>query len=280
MTAARLMTKDQAKFTAFGGYHQAIEKLNKLRPRKGFFYREYSPEGHNEARVQRKYFTSANAKRIDAIRFRIRDWNEAGDLSTLEHWLLLADLIASTNQVANIAGTYGCFMSSFTPGALRPLQMHARQLRSTSPEWTVTNSDVFDLEPGQGDVPYLDPPYTKRQYAAYYHIPETIAAEDEPKVSGITGLRPWKAKSSPFCYKVKAARTMDSLLGSLDSHRILISYSSDGHIPPHEIASITERHGKTTTHRFENFGRYAPNAESQANSSGRRLTEFVFDIRR
>ena len=171
-------------------------------------------------------------------------------------------------------------MNSFTPTALRPLQMRPRLLRRTSPDWTVTNSDVFDLEPGQGDVPYLDPPYTKRQYAAYYHIPETIAAEDEPKVSGITGLRPWKAKSSAFCYKVKAAKTMDSLLGALESHRILISYSSEGHIPPHEIASMTQRHGKTTTHRFENFGRYAPNAESQAKSAGRGLTEFVFDIRR
>src|SRR5436190_10108264 len=203
MTAARLMTRAQAKFTSFGGYQQAIENLNELRPKKGFFYREYCPEGHNEAGVQRKYFTSDNAKRIDAVRCQIREWNAAGDLSKLEHWLLLADLIASTNQVANIAGTYGCFMNSFTPTALRPLQMRPRLLRRTSPDWTVTNSDVFDLEPGQGDVPYLDPPYTKRQYAAYYHIPETIAAEDEPKVSGITGLRPWKAKSSAFCYKVK-----------------------------------------------------------------------------
>ena len=34
------------------------------------------------------------------------------------------------------------------------------------------------------DAVYADPPYTKRQYAAYYHILETIAAGDRPLISG------------------------------------------------------------------------------------------------
>ena len=40
------------------------------------------------------------------------------------------------------------------------------------------------------DTVYLDPPYTKRQYAAYYHILETISLGDEPIVEGICGIRP------------------------------------------------------------------------------------------
>ena len=48
------------------------------------------------------------------------------------------------------------------------------------------------------------PADTKRQYAAYYHILETIAHGDEPVVEGITGLRPWKSKASDFCYKRRA----------------------------------------------------------------------------
>ena len=40
------------------------------------------------------------------------------------------------------------------------------------------------------DTVYLDPPYTKRQYAAYYHILEAISLGDEPIVEGICGIRP------------------------------------------------------------------------------------------
>ena len=39
-----------------------------------------------------------------------------------------------------------------------------------------TVGDVLDVQYEDGDVAYFDPPYTKRQYAAYYHILETIAA--------------------------------------------------------------------------------------------------------
>lgn len=35
-----------------------------------------------------------------------------------------------------------------------------------------------------GDIAYEDPPYTKRQYGAYYHILETIAIGDEPEITG------------------------------------------------------------------------------------------------
>ena len=44
---------------------------------------------------------------------------------------------------------------------------------------------MFSLKVSPGDTVYLDPPYTKRQYASYYHIPETIAYHDEPKVEAL-----------------------------------------------------------------------------------------------
>lgn len=39
------------------------------------------------------------------------------------------------------------------------------------------------------DILYLDPPYNERQYAPKYHILETIAKWDNPKIQGITGMK-------------------------------------------------------------------------------------------
>jgi len=33
-----------------------------------------------------------------------------------------------------------------------------------------------------GDILYLDPPYNQRQYATNYHLLETIAKYDNPKI--------------------------------------------------------------------------------------------------
>ena len=41
----------------------------------------------------------------------------------------------------------------------------------------------------RGDILYLDPPYNARQYIANYHLLETVARYDSPKIKGLTGLR-------------------------------------------------------------------------------------------
>lgn len=65
-----------------------------------------------------------------------------------------------------------------------------------------TVGDVFDVPNAAHDLVYLDPPYTKRQYASYYHILETVALGDEPEVKGVAGLRPWKNLASDFATRL------------------------------------------------------------------------------
>ena len=40
-----------------------------------------------------------------------------------------------------------------------------------------------------GDILYIDPPYNSRQYLPNYHLLETIARYDNPKINGKTGIR-------------------------------------------------------------------------------------------
>ena len=125
---------------------------------------------------------------------------------------------------------------------------------------------------------YLDPPYTKRQYAAYYHILETLVAGDEPTVDGVTGLRPWRDRASDFCYKRKALSAMVELVRTMRAGRVLISYSDEGHIALGDLTSALRRLGEVTVHNLGHIRRYTPNDESRAN--GEQVREVVVELAR
>lgn len=275
---ARLISQEQATFTKLGGYAQAIEKLNALRGKKGFMWREYSPASVHSCGFERRYFTEENAARIDAIRGLITDWRQAGTINEVEERLLIADLFGALNRVANIAGTFGCFLSKWTSQAHDKLVMRCRELKRKSVRVEATVGDVFDVSNSAQDLVYLDPPYTKRQYASYYHILETVALGDEPEVKGVAGLRPWKDKASDFCYKTRALKTISRLVQSLRAEQVLLSYSSEGHICLRDLKSELSKIGKFTMHPLGAIGRYRPN--KVASSTAADVNEFLVVVER
>lgn len=280
VTTASLLSKRQVPFKKLNGYDSALAKLNSLPGIEGFFYREYSASGKNNSGLSRPYFSEANAKKIDAIRVKIKKWHGLKLITDLERKLLLADLIGAANQVANICGTYGCFLKKLTPEATKAIVLSPREFTKKSIKWKTLTQDAFEVRLKRSDVAYLDPPYTKRQYAAYYHIPETLACEDEPEVKGITGLRPWETKSSPFCYKSKALGAMKKLIDGMNCDRIIISYSSDGHIDLNSLMKLAGDYGQVSLTKIDNFGRYSPNVSSAENSKKSQLTEYLINISR
>lgn len=279
-TKARLLSREEVSFEKIGGYEVALETLNGLTPMEGFFFKEYTDSGRNSTNQPRGYFSMPNGKKIDAMREMISTWRRTDQIGEDEHALLLSDLMSAANAVANTAGTYGCFLRKPGRGAMAVIHMTPRKLPAGKRGHIVTNSDVFDISTQTNSVAYLDPPYTKRQYAAYYHILETIAHEDHPTVSGITGLRPWKDKSSLFCYKAHALRAVERLLKEIKSSRVLLSYSSDGHISMEEMTSCLEAMGELKVHESAGFKRYTPNEKSRTSSAKKNLTEFVFELSR
>jgi adenine-specific DNA-methyltransferase len=279
-TKARLISSNQAKFQKLGGYGAVIEMLNSLSCRKGFFFREYTASALNSDSQPRGYFSIPNGMKIDAIRSKILELKKTGEINEAEHVLLLSDLMVATNAVANTAGTYGCFLSKESPAAKGGIILKQRSLPSYSKSHIVTNDDVFNIRPKENSLAYLDPPYTKRQYAAYYHILETIAHEDFPKVEGVTGLRPWKNNSSLFCYKRHAFEALKKLIKEIRAQRILLSYSSDGHVSSNEIISYLKELGSLRIHESPGFKRYTPNEKSRKRANKEGLTEFIFDLSR
>lgn len=258
-TVGRLVAKEQAVFKRLGGYAKAIEKLNACEASDGFIWRAYSPASLHFCGFERRYFTEENAARIDAMRERIREWSEDGSISEIEEQLLIADLFSGLNRVANIAGTFGCFLAKWTNQAKEPIALRARELKEESVPVETSVGDVFEVQSDRSDVVYLDPPYTKRQYASYYHILETVALGDEPEVEGVAGLRPWKDRASDFCYKTRALSTLSRLIDGLQSERILLSYSSEGHVPIKDLKTELAKVGSSTMHPLGEIGRYRPN---------------------
>lgn len=188
------------------------------------------------------------------------------------------ELIYQRTSSGRVAGTYGCFLSKWQSAALRPIVLQPRLLKDFATELDTTTHDVADLVTAENDLVYLDPPYTKRQYASYYHIIETLVLGDEPRVEGVSGLRPWQHKASAFCYKRRALDALVSLVENIGSRHVILSYSAEGHVDLLELEEMLSRSGKIVTTPIEEVGRYRPNRSASAN--GDTVTEYILTYAR
>jgi adenine-specific DNA-methyltransferase len=273
---ARLL-KGVPAFRAFGGYESAIEHLNTLTPIKGYFWREFSPDGApTYGGPARRYFTTDNAMRIDAVRTEIKRLRTVERITLDEHDLLLHNLALAVNDVANITGTYGYFRASWNEQALRPLELIPETFLPTDGTHVTFQADAVDaVRRFTGDAIYLDPPYTKRQYGGNYHIPETIAMGDQPIANGAGGLRNWQKQASDFCYRRKAPGAFRAILDASTAPHIFISYSEDGQVPSDALHSLLSRYGKV-----ERFEFTIPRFRSNARTAEEGVTEHLYHLER
>lgn len=274
----KLARAPQFRQLRWGPYSEVLARLNDLPRRKGSFYREYSPAGKPAAGCQpRQYLTPENAGRLDAILVKLGELEESASLSQSEASLLRHDVIMATNRVANIAGTYGHYWSKWTRAANTPLMLHPTTFDTRSrTDHVVTQGKAEDVAPSvSADLCYLDPPYTKRQYAANYHLIETVARGDEPDAIGVSGLRPWRDQYSDFCSKVKLWDAFEQVIRSVDSSKILISYSEDGLIPRDDMLDFLAEFGHVVCEQIS-----FPRFRSNQSDLPQLLTEYAFVIDR
>lgn len=262
-------------------YDTILNYLNNLKSIEGYFHKEFSPEGiPSNTNKPRKYFTAQNAAKIDAIRKGIKQLREHNFISEIEHSLLLHDLIMAVNDIANIAGTYGHYLSKFVKRAETPISLYASRFSDVG---RIEGHKVFKGYAEEvakeliGDVCYIDPPYIKRQYAANYHILETIAREDEPEAIGDSGLRPWRDQYSNFCSKIKIRSSFDKILTEINCNDFLISYSEDGLIPIDDLLSFLSDYG-TVVKRDIEYKRFK--SRTDVIKKGGTLNEFLIHLHR
>lgn len=258
-------------------YERVIDYLNSLEPIEGYFFREFSPGGKPaNGSPPRKYFSAENAKRIDAVRIAIQEWSDCGLVSEREESLLRHDLIMAVNEVANISGTYGYFLSKFNGSSSSALSLKCSDFGSGSTDNVVLQGYAENLASDiEADLCYIDPPYIKRQYAANYHILETLARGDEPEAQGKSGLRPWRDQYSNLCTKTKSMQTFRKIFSDMNCPYYLISYSEDGLFPVSELMDVFSEFGEVSLLEIE-YKRFRSNNSSLA----KKISEYIIVLKK
>ena len=242
-------------------YESVLIYLNTLNGKEGFFFNEFSPDGDPKCGCEpRKYFTSENAAKIDTIREQINIWINLGQITEIEASLLKHTLIMAVNRIANISGTYGYFLSEFKKNALEPITLIPVDFDDTqNVNHTVLQGLAEDLsEHISADLCYIDPPYMKRQYAANYHILETIARGDAPDAIGKSGLRDWWDQHSSFCTKTKGLDSFEQIISNINCNNFLISYSEDGLFSLEQLVECFSKFGSVSVQIID-YNRFRSN---------------------
>ena len=218
-----------------------------------FVYQNYSPNGG------RMYFTEQNALKIDIIRIQIENWYKDFLINEDEYFYLLACLIEAVPFVSNITGVYGAFLKHWDNRALNTLDVKKVDLVNSRAKGMAYHEDANKLiERIHTDLAYFDPPYNQRQYLPNYHVLETIAKHDNPKIKGVTGLRDYSEQKSDYCRKDTVLHAFDDLISKTKSRYIVASYNTEGILAHDEILSILDKYGKkgTVACKFIDYRRY------------------------
>jgi adenine-specific DNA-methyltransferase len=249
----------------------------------GFIFRHYTPYSEKVDGIKRMYFIMENGRRIDGARTTVEQWRSEGYLSDDEYYYLLASIILGVQRVANISGTYGAFNKKWDKRAFKPFRLEFIEVISSPFAHRAYYGDVIELlsrrDFPQADIAYLDPPYNGRQYIANYHILETIARYDNPKIRGISGIRVYSEKEkSQFCMKSRVRTAFFKLFSLLKAKYAILSYNSEGLLSKEDIINIVNRVGKFELKHFEEveYRRF----KSHNNVKRNNVVEYIFVYKR
>ncbi|MGP6207924.1 DNA adenine methylase [Cuniculiplasma sp. SKW3] len=178
----------------------------------GFITKHYTPYSLELDYTERKYFSVYNGRKIDAIREKIEEWWKTNNINDNEYYYLLASLLFAVQKVSNISGTYGAYNKVWDPRSKKPVTLKFIEVVPSKFKHEAYNQDIFEIiDKVEVETAYVDPPYNSRQYLPNYHILETIAKNDRPKIKGLTGIREYSTKRNKSVRLLKAGDIINSI---------------------------------------------------------------------
>ncbi|CAG0992738.1 Modification methylase FokI [Flavobacteriales bacterium] len=246
--------------------HIVVEYLNQIEPVEGFISQNYTPFGTSELEIPRMYYSDENGKIIDAIRQKIELWKIEDLINENEYFVLLACLIETVPFYANISGVYAAFQKIWDPRAVKKMILRPVEFVVNNKEnFTYYKNSTELLNEVEADIFYLDPPYNQRQYAPNYHLLETIAKYDNPKIKGVAGLRDYQNQKSKFCNATTAIQELNDIAKKGKFKSLILSYNTEGIMQQEDIISTLEKYGEVELVEFE-YLRFKSNSNGQSNT--------------
>lgn len=251
----------------FGGkktYQDVLDELNALSPVDGWVTQHLCPQDDVDYDIKkdRMFYMRKNGMRIDAIRECVAQWKARGDLSPTQEALLLAPLLFQCCYNSNTSGVFKGFHNGWggkTKTALYrimgDLKLHPVLLLDNKRDNKVIRRDATVCSEGLKDIDfaYFDPPYNQHPYGSNYHVLNSVALWDKPKLSPQITDRDksairmdWRTeRRSKYNYRKEALEGYQSLLVATPAKWVATSYSTDGMIGLEDIVSANVEMGET-----------------------------------
>lgn len=223
----------------------------------GLIAERYAPQNDADIRAgERVFYTRRNAVYLDTARRII------GTLPPGVQPFLMAPLLYEASVHTNTPGVFkGFYKNEAGIGQFGGRARNALSRIMADIELPLPVFSRFDCEHHlfQGDaaavaatlpeldLAYLDPPYNQHPYGSNYFMLNLLLSYDEPQqVSRISGIpRGWNR--SAYNSKATVAQALEALIAATPARFLLISYNSEGFIPPAAMQALLTRHGKLTT---------------------------------
>ena len=206
-----------------------VNELNTIKPKPGWIsdnYCDVIADGNIVRVWQRK-----NGEKADAIRDKI----ESMDLCPIDKSILITSLIFALDKVDNTVGVQQAYLKDWCKRSYNDLRLEIPPAVNGKVCHHLVGN-CLDLEYNEASVAYLDPPYSAHSYATYYHIWDSIAKWDKPKVKLKTNRREDRVGGtgefeSDWNKKRKAFDATVKLIERLPVEYIVMSYNNESIIP-------------------------------------------------
>ncbi len=198
-----------------------------------------------------KYFSFNDAKKIGYFRDYIESIKK--DLAEREYYILLSSLLYATDRIANTVGHFEYFLKEVPQDTFFKLErLELKNINHACLYNTDANTLVNQI---QADITYIDPPYNARQYVNFYHVLENLARWQKPREFEGNSMKFKRNELKSGYSRAEAPLLFESLIESLNSKIILVSYSntysaksiaSNNKISEKQIINILSKRGSVT----------------------------------